>query len=168
MGDIQRMGNSHLTLTLPQTRFLSLWILVALATSWRYASATTILDLRPMGAILTLIACIILVAQIWRSLRNLLDRGVTIPRHQKLIGHWFSLLMFLPFCFQFRMGASKAESFTFYYGGGITGITAVAGGLAIFLYETRQNIEYFIAKYRIIPPFASSQEVTIPAFLKKS
>ena len=159
MADFRLMTDSRKSPSIEEMRNISLWILVLLATSWSYTTRDVTVDLRSFGAIIAPAVCIILVAQIWKSLRNLLDQGAKIPHHEKLVGRWSSFLIFFPICLEFSMSPHGADKSTFCFGGGLSIITALLGGTAIILYETLRHIKSFAANGRKTPFHSHPREI---------
>lgn len=141
MDNSESMPTPRTPLSIREMRNISLWILVMLATSWSLTTHNSTIDLRGFGAIITPIACFILMGRIWKSFRVLLDQGVRIPRHVKLGGRWSAFAIFPPMIIGFSVSPDGANGAGFHFGGGLSIITGLLGGAAIMLYETLRHIE---------------------------
>ena len=127
-----------------------------LLTGFSYSKASLegnlTVDFRIIGAIATLIACIILTVKIWKCLRVLLDSGIQIPKEHRLIGKLSSLLVFLPMLLGFRLSTVGADGATFQFGGGPAIVTCILGSLSLILFESLNLVDSYSPKNAAAKP----------------
>jgi hypothetical protein len=105
------------------------------------------LDMRGLGAIIGVVASIILTRRIWRVTRILFDEGVRIPSSMRLWGSWHYLLLVLPLAYGVTYHSSgidddgAAIKTVFEYGG--FWASPLFSGLAIMLFQLLIRLEAF-------------------------
>jgi len=105
------------------------------------------IDLRGLGALLGLVASIILARRIWVVARILFDGQVRIPKSTRLWGAWSYLALLLPLAFGMTHNSSgSAEDGVFIktvfeYGG--SWASALSSGIAIMLFQLLIRLESF-------------------------
>lgn len=104
-------------------------------------------DLRGLGALLGVVASVILGRRIWQVFRELLEAGIRIPRSIRLWGSWSMLWLLAPMAFGTSYHSSSIASdgadiqTVFEYGGGSSWISILSSAVAIMLFQLLVRLE---------------------------
>lgn len=107
------------------------------------------LDLRGLGAVVGLIATVVLSVRIWRLARILFDARVRIPKSVQLWGPWSRMWLLLPIAFHVTHHSNGTASdgagiqSVFEYGGGASGLSILFSAIAIVLFQLLVSLEAF-------------------------
>jgi len=107
------------------------------------------LDARGLGALVGLVATVVLARRVWRVSRILLAAGVRVPMSIRLWGSWSCLWLLVPLAF----GVTHHSSGTahdgasvhtiFKYGGGLSWASILFSAIAIMLFQLLVRLEAF-------------------------
>ena len=107
------------------------------------------LDIRGLGALVGLVAAVVLARRVWRVSRILLATGVRVPMSIRLWGSWSYLWLLVPLAFGVTHHSSGtaddgASVHTILeYGGGASWASILFSAIAIMLFQLLVRLEAF-------------------------
>ena len=111
-------------------------------TNWSYTNekeqSLTVVDLRGLGALLGLVASVILLRRAWSLLREFLNVGIVVSKTMRLCGFWSALWLLLPLLFSYT---EKLGNETYQYGGGTLWVSFLFSATAIMSFQLVVNLE---------------------------
>ena len=153
------------------------------ATNWSftYAYARKVgllssgLDLRGLGAVVGLLATVVLAVRFWRVTRILFDAGVRIPKSIRLWGPSSRLWLLLPLAFRVThySGGTADDGAgiqtVFEYGGGASGVSILFSATAILLFQLLVSLEAFNPENQQSDEFGEGapQRILPPPFIRQ-